>query len=808
MAGFFSDVRFGLRALRANPSYLVLSVLCLSLGIGASTMTFTVINDALLRPLGTLDAARLVAMGEVRQNAPNQWWPVSWPNLVDWRAAVGARAELGALRASSFDVGSEESGVRAEGAYATGNLFAVLGVAPVAGRGLLAADDAPGGDPAVVLGETFWRQRYGGDPAIVGRALNIDGVPHTVVGVVPSLLDVGVPTAVRSARVWLPLRTDAQRAARGDRSLLVVGRLAVDASIESVGAQLHSAASELAATHPEDAGWSVGVGPLGGSAIGSRARSILLLSMGAAALVLLIACANIANLTLAHATRRRHEFAIRTAIGAAPLRIARQLLAESVLVATVGALLGLGIARFGLDVLVRFYEADSLAPAVLPIDATSLAFTIAVTFLTTALVGLFPAFEAARAATRAQIAESGFGAATARRDGLRRGLVVGQIAGALVLLVGAALLARSFMNLLAVDGGVATERVTSIRAEVEDTRGATPERVARYVDGMLTALAAVPGVEAAASINNMLPLRGGGARSGVSTPGSTAEPSTRPVIAYTGVTSGFFDTLGIPLLRGRSFEKNEQPGRVAVVNRTLAHLLWPNEDPVGRQLTLDADPQRGPITVIGVSGDVLTWDSNGDKPLPTAYLDAESFNAYPVFFFVRTRGAGQAVSREAIDRALAPVGFRFKRVVVTPMRQVARDPFWRWQMFSLWFVAFGAVALTLAAVGVYGVLAYLISQRWQEIGIRMALGAGRRTVLLMVVRQGAALVAVGTVVGLAGAFVLARTMRGLLFGVAPFDPVLFVGAAVVLAVIAMTASVAPALRASRVDPNVLLKRGA
>jgi putative ABC transport system permease protein len=808
MAGFFSDVRFGLRALKANPSYLVLSVLCLSLGIGASTMTFTVINDALLRPLGALDAARLVAMGEVRQNAPNQWWPVSWPNLVDWRAAVGARAELGALRASSFDVGSEESGARAEGAYATGNLFAVLGVGPVVGRSLVAADDAPGGGPVVVLAETFWRQRYGGDPAIVGRALNIDGVRHTVVGVVPSLLDVGVPTAVRSARVWLPLRTDAQRAARGDRSLLVVGRLAADASIESVGAQLRSVASELAATHPEDAGWGVGVGPLGGSAIGGRAPSMLLLSMGAAALVLLIACANIANLTLAHAARRRHEFAIRTAIGAAPLRIARQLLAESVLVATAGALLGLGIARFGLDVLVRFYEADSLAPAVLPIDATSLAFTIAVTFLTTVLVGLFPAFEAARAATRAQIAESGFGAATARRDGLRRGLVVGQIAGALVLLVGAALLARSFMNLLAVDGGVATERVTSIRAEVEDTRGATPERVARYVDGMLTALAAVPGVEAAASINNMLPLRGGGARSGVSAPGSTAEPSTRPVIAYTGVTPGFFDTLGIPLLRGRSFEKNEQPGRVAVVNRTLANLFWPNEDPVGRQLTLDADPQRGPITVIGVSGDVLTWDSNGDKPLPTAYLDAESFNAYPVFFFVRTRGA-QAVSGEAIGRALAPVGFRFKRVVVTPMRQVARDPFWRQQMFSLWFVAFGAVALTLAAVGVYGVLAYLISQRWHEIGIRMALGAGRRTVLLMVVRQGAAVVAVGTVVGLAGAFVLARTMRSLLFGVAPFDPALFVGAAVVLAVIAMTASVAPALRASRVDPNVLLKgRGA
>jgi putative ABC transport system permease protein len=804
MAGFLSDVRFGMRALKASPSYLVLAVLCLGLGIGASTMTFTVINDALLKPLGALDAAGLVAMGEVRQNAPSQWWPVSWLNLVDWQAALGARAELGALRAGSFDVGSAGSGVRAEGAYATGNLFAVLGVAPVLGRSLQPADDTPGGEPVVVIGEPFWRERLGGDRAVLGRALEIDGVPHTIVGVVPALLDVGVPTAVRSARIWLPLRAAAQPAARGERSLFVIGRLLGGASMDSVGAQLRGAASELAAAHPEDAGWSVGVGPLGGSAIGS-ARRILLLSMGAAALVLLIACANIANVTLAHATRRRHEFAIRTAIGAAPLRIARQLLAESVLVATLGALLGLAVARLGLDVLVRFYEADSLAPAVLPIDTRSLTFTIAITFLTTVLVGLFPAWEAARAATRARIAESGFGAATARtQDGLRRGLVVGQIAAALVLLVGAALLGRSFMNLLGVDGGIDAERVTSIRAEVADPR-ATPAGVARYVESMLAALAAVPGVEAAASINNMLPLRGGGARSGVSTAGSTADPSARPVVAYTGVTPGFFATLGIPLLRGRSFQQNEQPGRVAVVNQALAKLLWPNQDPVGRQLTLDADRQRGPITVIGVSGDVLTWDSNGDKPLPTAYLDAESFDAYPVFFFVRTRGAGQRVGGESIARALAAVDVRFKRVVVTPMQQVAREPFWRQQMFSLWFVAFGAVALTLTAVGVYGVLAYLVWQRWHEIGIRMALGAGRRTVLLTVVRQGAVLVAIGIGVGLAGAFVLARAMRGLLFGVAPFDPALFFAATAFLAVTALVASVAPALRASRVDPNVLLK---
>jgi putative ABC transport system permease protein len=328
-------------------------------------------------------------------------------------------------------------------------------VAPILGRGLQAGDAAATGEPVVALSETFWRQRFGGDRAIVGRTVRIDGEPHTVVGVVP-------------------------------------------ASVESFAEQMRSIAHELATLYPEDAYWSVGVGPLGGSALGG-ARSLLALSVGAALLVLLIACANVANLSLAQGTRRRHEFAIRAAIGASPWRIARQLLCESSLVVVLGAVFGLLIARGGLGVIARFYAADSLAPAALPIDARSLAFTIGLTFATTALVGLFPAIEAARGATRAQIAESGFGATTARaRDGLRRGLVVGQVAASLVLLVGAALLSRSFLNLLAVDGGVATEGVTSIRAErLEQPSG--PAEVAGYIDRMLEALSAVPGIPSADS---------------------------------------------------------------------------------------------------------------------------------------------------------------------------------------------------------------------------------------------------------------------------------------------------------------------
>jgi putative ABC transport system permease protein len=530
-----------------------------------------------------------------------------------------------------------------------------------------------------------------------------------------------------------------------------------------------------------------------------------MLSIVAAALVLLIGCANVANLTLANAMRRRHEFGIRAAIGASPWRIARQLLCESVAVAALGAALGLIVARVGLDTLVRFYEADSLAPAELPLDTSSLVFTLGLTFLTAALFGLFPAREAARGATRAQIAESGFGTTTARaQNRLRRGLVVGQVAASLVLLIGAALLARSFMNMLAVDGGVETETVTSIRVELLE-EPAAPDDVVRFIERMLSSLSAIPGVVQTASGNAVLPLRGAGYRSRVGTPESIPDPGAGPTIAYSGVTPDFFATLGIPLLRGRTFAQNEQRGRVAVVNESLARQLWPDQDPIGRQFRLDADPERGWITVIGVSGDFVTWDSSGDRRLPAAYIDAGSFENFPIFFFFRNASAGPIITTESISRAIDSLDLRIRRVVVTPMEKVARDPLWRQQLFSLWFTVFGIAAVILTAVGIYGVLAYLVWQRGQEIGIRMALGADRRRVLLMVLRQGAMFVGAGSAVGLVGAYLLARAMRGLLFGVEPLDSALFVVVTAILAAIAMAASIVPAVRAARIDPNALLR---
>lgn len=800
MLGAVSDLRFAVRALKANPTFVVLAAICLALGIGASTMMFTVVNDALVDPLGIIEADGLVALGEVHRSAPNQNATTSPASLRDWQEAIGDRAQLAGLRGTSFIVGASGAERRVEGAAATPNFLNVLGVEPILGRALQADDALAGADPVVVTSESYWRRQLNGDRDAVGRVLRIDGTPHTVVGVVPSLLTIGTPNTIRSVQLWLPLPEAAATGPRSDRSLIAIGRLADGVGVEAFEARLRDVAAELAAGPPQNGDWNVRANLLADEPFGFS-RSALLQSMAAAVLLLLITCANLANLALVHAQRRRHEFGIRAAIGASPWRLARQLLAESTLVAFVGAALGLALARVGLDVLANFYSLESLASAELPIDRSSLAFAVGITGATTLLFGLWPALQVARGAARAQIAESGAGVTEARGGGvLRRGLIVGQLAASLVLLVGAALLGRSVMNLLALDGGVDEDRVISIRV---DSQGSA-EGAGLYTQRVIDALAGLPGVESVAATSNLLPLRGGGFRS-VATLPSDATSGSGPVVAYTGVTPSFFSTLGVSVWDGRVFGVSEQNGRVAIVNQRMARLLWPNGDALGAQFRLEADTQRGWVTVVGIAADVLTWNSSGEEPLPMAFLDAASFPSRPVFFFVRTRAANQALAPEMLTRAIDGTGLSVSRIVVTPMANVAEDPFWPQRLFSLWFAVFGGAATLLTVTGIYGVLSHLVSQRWRELGIRMAVGAGRVQVVWLVLREAGAFVAVGTAIGVVVAFAVARTMRGELFHVEPFDLSLFAAVVVFMVVVAVASSVAPAIRASRVDPKALLR---
>jgi predicted permease len=803
MAGLLTDVRFSLRALTRAPGFVVLSAICLGIGIGASVMTFTVLDRALLQPLGSVDPDGLVAVGEVRTTVPDQWWPVSLENFNDWQSAIDDDAELSAFRGRGFDVSSNGEDIRVEGAQIARNLFSVFGIVPILGPGLSESDDSVSSQSVVLISETLWRQRLGGDRALIGQVVAIDGSPHVVVGVMPTLLDVGMPTALRAAQVFVPLRGDVLPPPRDDRSFSVIGRLAPEVDVERFTARLDSIVTELAARYPENDGWSVRVGSMGAGPLTS-VEPTLLISMVAAALVLLIGCANVANLTLARSIRRRHEFGIRATVGASGLRIARQLLVESLIVASLGAALGLVMAMAGLDVIAVAYSTDSLAPAALPIDGSTFAFVIGLTLITTLAFGLYPAVETARGAIRVQISESGAGTTIAKsRKTLRESLVIGQVAASMVLLIGAALLAQSFMNILALERGVETSTVTSIRVQALDDALDTGD-VTRNVQAVLDALESIPGVETAATGGWVLPLRGGGFRSGVNTQ-TMSDLDTGPAVAYTGISDDFFDTLGIPILLGQALDQNVRRPDLAVINSAMAELLWPGQNPVGQQFLLDTESDRGWVTVAGVSGNFLTWDSNRDEALPTAYFDVRTFDAYPIFYFIRKREADITVSSQAIHRAVDTLGVPLQRTVITPMEQVAWDPFWRQRIFSLWFVAFGAAALTLTAIGIYGVLAYLVRQRLPEIGIRMALGAGRYRMLLMVLRQGTAFAGIGIIVGLGGAWLLARSMRGLLFGVEPLDPALFVVVTMGLAFVATTASVLPALRASRVEPVKALR---
>jgi putative ABC transport system permease protein len=795
-----SDFRFAVRALKSNPTFVVLAAICLALGIGASTMMFTVVNDALLDPLGIVEEEGLVAVGEVHRSAPNQNAMTSPASLRDWQEAIDDSAQFAGLRGNSFIVGASGAERRVDGAVASPNFFDVLGVEPILGRTLHADDALAGTDPVVVISESYWRRQLNAARDAVGIVLPIGGTPHTVVGVVPSLLTIGMPNTIRSVQLWLPLPEAAATGARTDRSLFAIARLADGVGVEGFEARLRDVAAELAISANENGEWSVRASPLAAEPFGFS-RSALLLSLAAAALLLLITCANLANLALVHAQRRRHEFGIRAAIGASPWRLARQLLAESTLVAFVGASFGLGLARVGLDVLANFYSLESLAPAELPMDWGSLSFAVGITCATTLLFGLWPALETARGAARAQIAESGTGLTEGHGRGvLRRGLIVAQLAASLVLLVGAALLGRSVMNLLALEGGVDEDRVTSIRV---DSQGGADDAVL-YTQRVMEALAGLPGVESVAATSNLLPLRGGGFRSAATLP-SDATSGSGPVVAYTGVTPSFFSTLGVRLLTGRVFGANEQEGRVAIINERMARLLWPNGDALGAQFRLDAHTDRGWVTVVGIAADVLTWNSSGEEPLPMAFIDAASLPSRPVFFFVRTRVANQVLSPEMLTRAIDAAGFSISRIVVVPMANVAEDPFWPQRLFSLWFAVFGGAAVLLTVTGIYGVLSDLVSQRWRELGIRMAVGAGRVQAVWLVMREAGVLVAIGTAIGVGVALAVSHAMRGELFHVEPFDLAVFAAVAVFIVTVALASSVAPAIRASRVDPKVLLR---
>jgi putative ABC transport system permease protein len=803
MDTFRQDLRFAVRMLAKNPGLTAVAVLCIALGIGANTSAFSVVNAILLRPFPYADPERIVGFHMTNLRREIDEGSPSYLELLDFREQSTSFSQMAAYGDRSLVVSGTEEPERVLGAMISANLFPLLGEQPMLGRNFREDEDRPGAPAVILLGHDLWMRRFDGDPGIVGRAVMVNSTAHTVVGVMKPRF-----RFPDDNDAWVPLAPLVHTELRADRGYAVLARLKPGITLEQAEAEVKAIAGRLEKLHPDtNTGWSAMVRSLRDELADGNVRLVVLTMQGAVVFVLLIACANVANLLLARATARQREIAVRVAFGAGRWRIVRQLLTESVLIALLGGVLGIVFGYWG----VRWIEASMPAEDGPPywirftIDGPVLLFTLGMAVLTGLLFGLAPALQAARTNLNETLKEGGRGSGgSVRRNRLRSGLVVGEVAMALVLLVGASLFVRSFLKLQNASAGFKTENLLTMRIYLPGDRYEQPEPKTRRVEDVVRRLEALPGIEAV-GVSNTIPLGGGGSGGGLMLDGKPFPRGEEPNIFWTGVTPHYFQALDVPVLRGRGFTDREGMERsaLALVNETFAKRFFPNAEVLGRRFRVQEEADMGWITVIGVVRD-LRDDDIDDEIMPSAYLP------YP---YLATRSTGLTI-RTAFDpaRATAPVRGEIRAsdpelpvYEVYTMEQVRQQGFWEYRFFGGMFSVFGAIALFLASIGVYGVLSYSVSQRVREIGVRVALGAQRRHVLRLIIGQGLSLALTGVGFGLLGAFAVTRVISSLLYDVSPTDPVSFGAIALLLTAVAWLASFLPANRALAVDPLEALR---
>jgi putative ABC transport system permease protein len=799
------DLRFGFRTLFKNPGFTAVAVIALALGIGANSAIFSVVNTVLLRPLPYKDPDGLVMVWE---DATRHGYPRDTPavaNYLDWRSQNHVFEDMAAVADASLNLTGVGDPERLEGSAANASLFSLLGVAPQLGRAFTAEEDQPGANRVVMLSNRLWARRFGADPGIVGKQITLNGQPATVIGVMPPQFQ--FPS--QDVELWVPIAfTPQQAAGRGRHYLQVVARLKQGVTLGQAQAEMNTIATRLQQQYPQqNTDLGAVVVPLHEQVVGDI-RPALLILLGAVGLVLLIACANVANLLLARAAVRQKEIAVRVAFGASRWRLIRQFLTESVLLAAVGGIFGLLLSVVGIKLLTRFIPPNISQIKAIELDSYVLGFTVLVSLLTGVIFGLVPALQASMFKPNETLKEGGRDSSSGNRGNRMRALlVIAEVAVSLVLLIGAGLLINSFLRLRSVDPGFDSSNLLTMRIVLPDLKYKEQERRSAFYTDLIQKVEALPGVKSAAVTTN-LPLYRQGNSTGIEIEGRPAPPPGQEIIITTRVISPkYLTTMGIPLLKGRQFgpeETAKMPGAV-IISETMAKRYWPNEDPIGKRLTpgRNAGPDDW-FQIVGVAKDVRQFELNAD-PKPQMYLpyvQADFFaprdlvvktNIDPIGMAATVRSAVWEIDKDQ------PVSN------IKTMDEIAAESVAR-QRFSMMLLAiFAAVALVLAAVGIYGVMSYSVTQRRNEIGIRMALGAQRSDVLKLTVGQGLKLVLVGVAVGLVGAFVLTRLMVSLLFGVGATDPGTFIVISIILVGVALFASYIPARRATRVDPLVALR---
>jgi putative ABC transport system permease protein len=798
------DLRYALRALRRQPAFTFIAALTLALGIGANTAIFSVVNTVLLTPLPYREPDRLVMLWETLKQAPMVM--VSYPNFRDWRERTSSFEDLAVYNQfDQFNLTGHGEPERVRGALASGNLFTLLGVAPAVGRLFTPSDDRPGADPVAVLSDGFWRRRFAEDPNIVGTSVLLDGVAYTVVGVLPPSM------RLANRDIWIPvgLFTDSPRFVRSNHpGLLGIGRLKPGITLPQMQADLSAVAKQLEAEYADNAGVGASGDYLAEMVVGSVRRSLVILS-AAVGLVLLIACANVANLVLSRSASREREFALRIAIGAGRGHLVRQMLTESLVLSLFGGVLAIIIARAGVKLL------QSLEPGNIPrlteiqVDGSVLLYALGLSVATGLLFGLVPAWQTSRSDHLSALKDGGGGSSGGGRARLRTraALTVAEVSLALVLLVGAGLLLRSFAKLTSVDPGVDPDNVVAGMVQLPETKYPTAAGRRRVFDEIVSRVRALPGVEQAAAATD-LPVTSSW-QTGITFEGlPPAAPGSQPILNGAIVTPEYFSAMSMQLLRGRGLEATDVESQppVTVISETVARRYFGAVDPIGQRMRQGGAENTGDwlwLTIVGVVSDTRT-DGLKDLPRGTFYVPIGQREARSMWVMVRSAAPVDQVTR-GLRREVAAVDPDLPLANVVTLNSVI-DEYVAQPRFSMLMLSiFAGVALVLAAGGIYGVITYNVSQRWNEIGVRLALGATRMDVMRLVIGHAMKMTAVGLAIGIGIALWTGRVIANQLFEVKPSDPLVLVGVTLFLAVIALLASAVPAFRATRIAPTVAIR---
>ena len=801
-----NDLRFGVRLLLKSPAVTAVSVLALTLGIGLTATMFSIVYGALLRGLPFEQPERLLHLEGNNLARDIQSMEVSIHDYTDWRAQQRSFEDIAAFYTGTVNLSGTERAERYDGAFITANAFDLLRVRPILGRTFREGEDAPGAEPVIVIGHTLWQSRYAGSPSVIGQTVRVNGAPATIVGVMPEKFEFPL-----SQDVWVPLRLDPVQLKRGEgQTLEVFGRLRDGGSADAAVAELNGIARRLALEHPAtNEGVGVSIKPYTEEYIGDEPRTLLLTMLGAVFFVLLIACANVANLLLSRAAMRSKEVGIRTALGASRGRVIRQFLAEAFLLSAAGATLGLGVASLG----VRLFN-DAIAGTNPPfwidirLDWGVLLFVIAVAFVSSLISGAIPAIQASRADVNEILKDESRGSSSFRIGRLSKALVMFEIALSCGLLVGAGLMIKSVAQLRSVDFGFSVDDVFTARVGLFETDYPDDASRIRFAEELASRVASLPGVEAAAITSN-LPGMGSG-RSQFAVDGvAYAEDRDYPLARRIVISPAFFETFRVRPLQGRTFRLEDRDGGppTAIVNQSFARKHFGGESALARRIRLGGAESTQPwATIVGVVPDMYAGGlGEGNRTPEAIYLPVSQQALRFMSITARTRGNPGDLSprvREAVSAIDPDLPIYFVR----SLREAIDQTTWFYRVFGTIFMLFGIVALFLAAIGLYAVMAFSVSRRTREVGVRMALGAQGRDVVRLIFRQGALQIAVGMAIGLALAAGVSRLLTIVLFEVQPRDPAIFAGVVLVLSTVGLVACFVPARRATRIDPMIALRQ--